>query len=596
MQDGNKSGGAEATPQAGWDAAADVGPDTGPAGRAAELYEARRHQLFPTLTAGQIDRLRPLGEVRRWEENALLFEAGKPGPGMFVVLSGRVAVTQRDGLGHDFPVVEQGPGQFLAEVGQLSGRPALVDGRAIGGPVDAILLPPDALRALLVADAELGEIVMRALILRRVALIESGAGGPVLLGPATLPDLLRLEGFLARNGHPHTILDPASDPDAAELLARFAVEPDDLPLALCPDGSVLRNPSEAELARCLGLSEVDTQQVWDVVVVGAGPAGLATAVYAASEGLSVLVLDARAFGGQAGASARIENYLGFPTGISGQALAGRAFTQAQKFGAEVSVPTEVARLICGAARPVLELRDGRRVRARTVVIASGAAYRRPAIPNLARFEGRGVAYWASPVEARLVRGAEVALVGGGNSAGQAAVFLAAHAARVHMLVRGTGLAATMSRYLVERLDALSNLDIHTETEVVALRGGSRDGGLSGLRWRHRGTGEEVERPIRHLFLFVGADPNTGWLADCSVARDPAGFVLTGTALGEEVLRDAAWPGERDGGPAPLETCVPGVFAIGDARAGSVKRVAAAVGEGAAVVAQLHAHLERAAAR
>ena len=553
-----------------------------PAAAASAPKGERAHQAFPELTPEQIERLLPLGEARSYADGELLFEAGKTGPGMFVLTKGAVAVTRRDGLGRDVPVITQGARQFLAEVGQLSGKPALVDGRAVGR-VEAILLPPGGLRRLLVVDAEVGEIVMRALILRRVRLIETGAGGPVLVGAASLPDTVRLVGFLTRNGQPHTVLDPAADQGAADLLARFDVEPDDLPLAVCPDGSVLRSPTEAALARCLGMDAVTADKLYDVAVVGAGPAGLAAAVYAASEGLSVVVLDARAFGGQAGASARIENYLGFPTGISGQALAARAFIQAQKFGAEIAIPTQVVRLRCGTSRPSLELADGRRVRTRAVVVASGAAYRRPAVPGLSRFEGRGVYYWASPVEARLVAGEEVALVGGGNSAGQAVVFLSRHAARVHLIVRRP-LAATMSQYLIDRIAALPNVELHVGKEVAGLEGDRR--GLARVRWRARAGGGETACPTRFLFLFIGADPNTGWMGECDAARDRLGFVLTGDALGDAALEAAGWPLARR--PAPLETSIPGVFAIGDARAGSVKRVAAAVGEGAAVAAQLHA--------
>lgn len=542
----------------------------------------RRHQVFPELSTEQVERMRAFAEPRSYADGDLLFEAGATGAGLFVILEGEVAVTRRDGLGGDVPVVTQGAGQFLAEVGQLSGKPAFVDGRAVG-PVEALLLSPEALRRLLVADAELSELIMRALILRRVQLLAEGAGGPAIVGAPDLPDVVRLVGFLTRNGHPHAVLDPAADASAADLVARHGAETDDLPLVLCPNGSVLMNPTVAALARSLELDAIDVARLYDVAVVGAGPAGLATAVYAASEGLSVAVLDLRAFGGQAGASARIENYLGFPTGISGQALAGRAFTQAQKFGAEIAVPVQVVRLRCGAHRPSLELADGRRVRTRAVVVASGAAYRRPDVAGLSRWEGRGVYYWASPVEATLVQGQEVALVGGGNSAGQAAVFLSRHAAKVNMVVRRP-LAETMSQYLVDRIAALPNVELHVGKELVALDGDR--GGLSSVTWRDRASGETASCASRFLFLFIGADPNTGWMGECEAARDRLGFVLTGEALGDDHLRAAGWPHRRR--PAALETSIPGVFAIGDARAGSVKRVAAAVGEGAAVVAQLHA--------
>ncbi len=542
----------------------------------------RSHQAFPSLSLEQIDRMRPFAEERAYVHGDLLFEAGAQGPGLFVITRGAVAVTRRDGLGGDVPVVTQEVGQFLAEVGQLSGKPAFVDGRA-EGPVEALLLSPAALRRLLVADAELGELIMRALILRRVQLIDSHAGGLVMIGAADLPDMVRLVGFLTRNGHPHTVLDHATDKAAAELVRVHDADLDDLPLVICPNGSVLRNPTEAVLARSLGLDALDVDRLYDVAVVGAGPAGLAAAVYAASEGLSVAVLDARAFGGQAGASARIENYLGFPTGISGQALAGRAFVQAQKFGAEIAVPVVAQRLRCGTSRASIELADGRRVRSRAVVVASGAAYRRPDVPGLSRFEGRGVYYWASPVEATLVAGQEVTLVGGGNSAGQAAVFLAGHASKVNIVVRRP-LAETMSQYLVDRIAALRNVEVHVGKEVVSLSGDQR--GLTGVSWRDRASGTITECPSRFLFLFIGADPNTAWMGECEAARDRLGFVLTGDAVDDDQLELAGWPLKRR--PAPLETSIPGVFAIGDARAGSVKRVAAAVGEGAAVVAQLHA--------
>jgi thioredoxin reductase (NADPH) len=547
--------------------------------------EARAHQAFPELTAEQIERMTPLGVRQTWADGEMLFEAGKTGPGLFVVLEGEVAITRRDGLGNDVPVVVQGAGQFLAEVGQLSSKPALVDGRAVGR-VEALLLRPEALRTLLVAEAEVGELIMRALILRRVNLIETGAGGPTLIGHADAPELVRISGFLTRNGQPFAVVDPAASEVEAAIAARYPQKAGAAVLAVCPNGALYRNPTEIEIARAIGLSEFDASRTYDVAIVGAGPAGLAAAVYAASEGLSAIVLDARAFGGQAGASARIENYLGFPTGITGQALAGRAFVQAEKFGAEVVVPAPVAQLDCGSPTHMLRLADGRRVEAHAVVVASGAAYRRPDIPNLARFEGRGVSYWASPIEAKLVAGREVALVGGGNSAGQAAVFLASAASRVHMMIRGEGLSATMSQYLVDRIAANPRIVLHTRTEVVALQGDR--GGLTGVTWRNRDTGEEERCAARNLFLFVGADPNTSWLHGCWVDLDRYGFVQTGHDLDEVSLAGAGWAEERR--PYPLETSIPGVFAIGDVRSGSIKRVAAAVGEGAAVVAQLHTYL------
>jgi thioredoxin reductase (NADPH) len=549
--------------------------------------EARRAQMFPVLTAGEIARMRRFGTVHRYANGERLFETGKPSPGMFVILSGSIRATRHDGLGHEVPLIEQGVGGFTAEVGQLSGKPAFVDGVA-HGEVEALLIVPEQLRALLVAEATLGEKIMRALILRRVGLIETGSGGPVLIGSPSSPDVVRLRGFLSRNGYPHQFFDPASDEDARMFIDRYAPSPDDLPLVACPDGTVLRNPSESELAKCIGMLDSEaTNEVSDVAIVGAGPAGLASAVYAASEGLSVIVLDARHYGGQAGASARIENYLGFPTGISGQALAGRAYTQATKFGARMLIPDEVIKLDCDRARNdgrlVLKLADGRITGSRTVVIATGARYRRPDCGDVRALEGRGVWYWASPIEAKMCAKEEVIVVGGGNSAGQGAVFLAAYASKVWMLVRGAGLAASMSRYLIDRIASTANIEVRTNTEIVGLSG-ARQPGLERVRWQRRDTGEEETHAIRHVFLFLGADPATEWLTGCGVSVDEKGFVKTGAALISGEARAA------DGSRSPLETSVPGVFAIGDVRSGSVKRVGGAIGEGAAVVAQIHAYV------
>ena len=545
----------------------------------------RLEQTFPELTAPEIARMRRFGEVRRYKDGETLFETGKPGPGMFVILSGHVAITQRDGFGHVTPVIDQGPGQFLAEIGQLSGRVALVDGHA-EGDVETLLIPPERLRALLVAEADLGERIMRALILRRVSLIQAGVGGPVLIGPTNSSGVVRLQGFLTRNGFPHHLLDPERDHDAAELITRYSPSPSDWPLVVVADGTVLRNPGESELARALGMIGGPAgTKIYDAAIIGCGPAGLATAVYAASEGLSVVVLDARSFGGQAGASARIENYLGFPTGISGQALAGRAFTQAQKFGADIMIPMAAKSLDCARTDGAfaLALDGGELVRARSVVVASGARYRRPEIENLDKFEGRGVWYWASPIEARLCAEQEIALVGGGNSAGQAAVFLSGHARKVHMMIRGGGLGASMSRYLIERIEATPNIELVFNTEVVGLEG-SEDGPLERVRWRSRLSAEESTLDIRNLFLFAGADPATGWLDGCGVTLDRGGFVVTGAQSEQNLGRPVP----------PLETSVPGVFAVGDVRSGSVKRVGGAIGEGAQVVAALHGFLGDAA--
>ncbi|WP_404655733.1 FAD-dependent oxidoreductase [Bradyrhizobium sp. USDA 336] len=560
--------------------------DTQRTDRDAQLMRfTRPEQTFPALTPAEIERIRHFGEIRTYADGELLFETGKPGPGMFVVLAGHVAITQRDGLGHVTPVIDQGPGQFLAELGQLSGRPALVDGRA-EGDVEVLLVPPDRLRALLVAEAELGERIMRALILRRVNLIQDGIGGPVLIGPSNSAGVVRLQGFLTRNGQPHHLLDPESEHDAAELIARYSPKPEDWPLVVTAGGTVLRNPSETELGRAIGMiGGAKDNRIYDVAIVGCGPAGLATAVYAASEGLSVAVVDTRAFGGQAGASARIENYLGFPTGISGQALAGRAFTQAQKFGADIMIPMSVSSLDCSRVNGTfaLALDCGETLRSRSVVVASGARYRRPDIANLDKFEGRGVWYWASPVEARLCAGEEVALVGAGNSAGQAAVFLSGHAKRVLMIIRGGGLGASMSRYLIERIEATPNIELMFNTEITALEGDEASL-LRRIRWKSRLSDDEDSADIRNLFLFVGADPATSWLDGCGVTLDRGGFVVTGAQS------------EQNQGKlvAPLETSVPGVYAVGDVRSGSVKRVGGAIGEGAQVVASLHGYLGDAA--
>ncbi len=545
---------------------------------------ARADQMFPQLSDAQIARMMPLGEEKTWHDGEALYAAGQDAPGLFVVLSGWVAIMSTDAMGRHHLVVEQGPGQFMGEIGQLSGRPALVDGRA-KGDVKTLRLDTDALLQLLIVDAAISEMIMRALILRRVALIDSGTAGPILIGSPSLTDMVRLEGFLARNGVPKTLLDPDTDDDARALIERFKVDPDDMPLVICPGGQVLRNPTERALSHCLGLDAIDTDKLFDVAIVGAGPAGLAAAVYAASEGLSVVVLDSRAYGGQAAASARIENYLGFPTGISGQALAGRAYGQAQKFGAQIAIPVTVERLDCSRKTPSIILGDGRRVRARTIVVASGAAYRRPSVNGLQRYEGHGISYWASPIEARLVKGQTVALVGGGNSAGQAVVFLAGHCNEVNLVVRRP-LAETMSNYLIERIAALSNVKLHVGAEISQLHGDRS--GLTGVTWKDRETGALHECQTRHLFLFIGADPNSAWLGECDAVRDSKGFVVTGDALATEMLASAGWHLDRR--PASLETSIAGVFAIGDVRAGSVKRVAAGVGEGAAVVAQIHAYL------
>ena len=441
--------------------------------------------------------------------------------------------------------------------------------------MEALVVPPRRLRDVLVQEAELGERIMRALILRRVGLLQAGESGPIIIGIVGSSDVLRLEGFLRRNGHPYRTLDAATDGCALTLQRRFEIAPEQLPIVLCPGGELLRNPREHDLARCIGLVRaINPDTTYDTVIVGSGPAGLAAAVYAASEGLATLVVDCRSFGGQAGASSRIENYLGFPTGISGLALMARAYNQAQKFGAEIAIPDEVVRLDPDqgdGVRFCLSLGNGERVRSRSVVIAGGARYRRPEIASLSDFEGTCVHYWASPIESRLCMGQEVVLVGAGNSAGQGVVYLATHAKKVWMLVRGRDLESTMSQYLVQRIRALPNVEILTRTEICGLEG--EGGTLHTVRWRNRDSGEETAHALGHIFLFIGADPNTDWLARSGVRLDDNGFVETGA------------PGRH-----ALATSRDGVFAIGDVRSGSVKRVAAAVGEGAQVVAALHGFL------
>jgi len=525
----------------------------------------RRHQVFPVLAEPEVERLARFGEPRSFESGEYLATAGHHSPGVMVILSGNV----------EEHIVTYGPRSFLGGLEQLAGRPSLVDARAVG-PVTAIVIAPERLRTVFIGEAALGERILRALILRRVLLLESSAGGPVIVGYADDRNVLRLEGFLRRNAHPQQTLDAATDPGAQAIIERFHIDVSELPVVLCPNGELLRNPTEGELASCLGLvSPLDPSRTYDVAVVGAGPAGLSAAVYAASEGLSVLVVDRHAFGGQAGASARIENYLGFPTGISGIALTARAFNQAQKFGVEMAIPKTVTGLDCpcesSSGMFVLCLAEDERVRARSVVVATGARYRRLAVENLPSFEGSSVHYWASPLEARLCAGQEVAVVGGGNSAGQAVVYLATVVSKVWLLLRGKDLAARMSSYLVERISGLENVEVVPQATISALEGGN--GFLEAVRWRS-GDLTEVQRPIRHLFLFIGADPNSAWLTDGGVALDGKGFVLTGGEVGQRAL----------------ETSRAGIFAVGDIRSGSVKRVATAVGDGAQVVASLHQYL------
>jgi thioredoxin reductase (NADPH) len=532
--------------------------------------------MFPDLDEHDVARLRRFGEIRHFPDGTLIMKAGELAPGLVFVLKGAIDVRQGGAVSSREPIIQHGPGNFLGELAQLSDRPALVDASAVG-EVEAIVVPPRRLRDVLVQEAELGERLMRALILRRVGLLQAGQTGPILIGALGSADMLRLENFLRRNGHPHRALDSNSDGCAQTLLKRFTIQPEHLPIVLCPGGQILRNPSEGELARCIGLlAPIDPNMLYDTAIVGAGPAGLAAAVYAASEGLSTLVLDCRSFGGQAGASARIENYLGFPTGISGLALMARAYNQAQKFGAEIAIPDEAQLLESNGndeVRLQLKLGNGEIVQARSVVLASGARYRRLDIPNLSDFEGSCVHYWASAVETRLCAGQEVVLVGAGNSAGQATVFLAGKVKKLWMVVRGKRLEDTMSQYLVDRIRGLSNVEVLTRSEICRLEGG--EASLRRVIWKNRDTGQEAGCEAGHVFSFIGAEPNTDWLAGSSIKLDDKGFIVTGMDANHL-----------------LATSREGIFAVGDVRCGSVKRVAAAVGEGSTVVSAIHAFLAR----
>jgi thioredoxin reductase (NADPH) len=534
-------------------------------------FVTRGAQMFLRFNDDELARLARFGEPRSYKAGDMLARRGEAGPGLTLILSGRVDVTRSEN-GADSHIVTHERGNFMGELAQLSGRPYLVDEKALTD-VEAVAISPDRLRALLIAEADLGERLMRALILRRVGLIEAGAG-PIVVGDEHDPDVLRLTNFLRRNGHPYKVLDPSDDNCARTLVQRFQVSVEELPIVLCPGGQLLRNPSESQLARCVGLvGPIDGDRLYDVVVIGAGPSGLATSVYAGSEGLSVLTIDCRSFGGQAGASARIENYLGFPTGISGMALMGRAFSQAQKFGVDVAIPDEAVKLECGNDPCHVQLATGERIRARAVVIATGARYRRLDVERLDEFEGASVHYWASPLEADLCSNTDVALVGGGNSAGQATVYLAGKARRVTMMARRP-LSETMSQYLIERIEALPNVEVVIGCEVSALEGSG--GQLKAIICRNRHTGHVTRREVRYLFSFIGAEPNTDWLRTSSIRLDKRGFVL----VGEEACEDRL----------PLETSRKGVFAVGDVRSTSVKRVAASVGDGAQVVASIHAYL------
>jgi thioredoxin reductase (NADPH) len=498
----------------------------------------------------------------------------------FVVLSGEIQV-MRPSAGTETLIVTQRAAQFTGEATMLTGRRALTRIQAIEAG-EVIELDREQLLGLIQTDAELSDILMRAFVLRRVELIAAGYGDVVLIGSMHCAGTLRVREFLTRNGHPFHYIDLDRDADAQDLLDRFHVTAADVPVLICRGDAVLRNPSNEQIADCLGFNDaIDRTHVRDLVIVGAGPAGLAAAVYGASEGLDVLVLESNLPGGQAGSSSRIENYLGFPTGISGLDLTGRAYAQAEKFGAQVMIAKGASTLACGA-RPLysVHLEDGGRIDARALIIASGAQYRKPAIPNASQFEGAGVYYAASRMESQLCAAEEVVIVGGGNSAGQAAVFLAETARHVHLLVRKDGLAETMSRYLVRRIEEHPSITLRTRTELVALDGGRH---LDRVQWRDsRGVVETHD--MRHVFIMTGAVPNTAWLDGC-VALDRRGFIKTGPDLSTEDLTTAAWPLTRP--PYLLETNRPGVFAVGDVRGGNIKRVASAVGEGSIAVAFVH---------
>jgi len=536
-------------------------------------------RLFPTLTSAQIARIAAHGDTRQVQRGEVLVEAGE-NPSFFVVTAGNIEIVQ-PARGTEEVVAVCGPGQFTGEVNMLSGRRGFLRIRASTSG-EVIAVERERLLVLVQADSELSDILMRAFILRRVELIARGIGDAVLVGSSHSSGTLRIKEFLTRNGHPYSYLDLDRDADVQDLLDHFHISIADIPVMICRGELVLRNPSNQQIADCLGFNEaIDQTQIRDLVIVGAGPAGLAAAVYGASEGLDVLVLESDSPGGQAGSSSKIENYLGFPTGISGQDLAGRAYAQAQKFGAQVMIAKDARRLACDRKPYAIEMDGGQRVPARTVIIATGALYRRLSLDNVAQFEGAGVYYGATFVESQLCCDEEVIVVGGGNSAGQAAVFLAQTSKWVHMLVRSEGLAASMSRYLIRRIEENPAINLRTCTEIVALEGNEH---LERVQWRDKRTGKTETRNIRHIFVMTGAVPNTAWLGGC-LSLDAKGFIKTGMDLSRDDLMTAHWPLTRS--PHHLETSLPGVFAVGDVRAGNVKRVASAVGEGSIAVASIH---------
>jgi thioredoxin reductase (NADPH) len=540
-----------------------------------------REHVFPALSERQIARVCRQGNVRQVQAGEVLVEVGTQVVPFFVLTTGALEVV-RPAASTETLVAILGPGEFTGEVSMLSGRRTLVRIRALEAG-EVIELDHARLLTLVQTDAELGEIFMRAFILRRVELITHGFGDAVVVGSSHSAGTLRIREFLTRNGHPHAYIDVDRDEGVEELLEHFHVRVSEVPVVICRGESVLRNPTNQQVADCLGFNEgIDQTHLRDLVIVGAGPSGLAAAVYGASDGLDVLVIESDSPGGQAGLSSRIENYLGFPNGITGQELAARAYVQAEKFGAQVMIAKGAQRLNCGRKPYAVEIEDGGRVSARTVIIATGAQYRRLAVQNLREFEGTGVYYGATFVEAQLCGGEEVAVIGGGNSAGQAAVFLAKTALRVHVVVRGSELADSMSRYLIRRIEENPAITLQTHTEVVALEGTA--GALERVRFRNNQSGAETAHNISHVFVMTGASPNTGWLGQC-VVLDQKGFIKTGPDLTRRDLAAANWPLKRP--PHLLETSLPGVFAVGDVRRGNIKRVASAVGEGSIAVAFVH---------
>ena len=547
---------------------------------ASSAKNSRDEHMFPTLTAAQIARIAAHGHMRKVQQGEVLVEPGVSTTRFFVVIAGQIEIVQPSGATEEIVAVFR-PGMFTGEVTMLSGRRGLAQIRAVESG-EVIEVDREQLLSLVQTDSELSDILMRAFILRRVELIAQGVGDVVLVGSSHCAGTLRVKEFLTRNGHPYSYIDLDRDAGAQDLLDHFHISAADIPVLICRGEVVLRDPTNEQIADCLGFNDaIDQTVVRDVVVVGAGPSGLAAAVYGASEGLDVLVLESNAPGGQAGSSSKIENYLGFPTGIAGQELAARAYAQAQKFGAQLIIAKGAKQLSCERKPYAIEIDDGPRVPARTIIIATGAEYRRLSLDNLSQFEGAGVYYGATFIEAQLCNGEDVVVVGGGNSAGQAAVFLAQTARRVHMLVRSDGLAESMSRYLIRRIEQSPTIVLRPQTEVVALEGSDH---LERVSWRENKTGNVETQNIRHVFVMAGAMPNTHWLEGC-VALDANGFIKTGPDLSHEDLNVAHWPLAR--APHLLETSLPGVFAVGDVRGGSLKRVASAVGEGSIAVAFVH---------